>query len=188
MRGLDPAACGPWDPGCSGSLYSMEYGILSSIGQEDIYWERARFILGQGGATNYNGSSLCSLGYSLLLVPICAVLKSPYAAYKAAVLLNGGFPLPGVSGIFADGKKAVSQRELGIFVGGLPAGGALSGAGGLQKLYGAGDAAGALTWCCVSLLLSIRERYTRGKLAALAACVILGCFLQIAWLARPQES
>ncbi len=66
-------------------------GIISNIGYEDVYWERARYLLGQGGATLYDGSSLCSLGYSLVLVPICAVFKSPYAAYKAAVLLNGVF-------------------------------------------------------------------------------------------------
>ncbi len=57
-------------------------GIISNIGYEDVYWERARYLLGQGGATLYDGSSLCSLGYSFVLVPICAVFKSPYAAYK----------------------------------------------------------------------------------------------------------
>ena len=44
------------------SLYTaLNTGILSNLGQEEIYWERARFLLGQGGASNYNGSSLCSL-------------------------------------------------------------------------------------------------------------------------------
>ncbi|MCD8338561.1 MAG: hypothetical protein LUD18_15085 [Lachnospiraceae bacterium] len=66
-------------------------GILSDVGSEDVYWERARFILGQGGASLYTGSSMCSLGYSLILVPLCALLKSSYAAYKAAVLLNAVF-------------------------------------------------------------------------------------------------
>lgn len=66
-------------------------GLISRIGTEDIYWERARFLLGQGGATQYDGSSICSIGYSLFLVPVCALLKSPYAAYKAVILLNGIF-------------------------------------------------------------------------------------------------
>lgn len=70
-------------------LTIQKTGLISRIGVEDIYWERARFLLGQGGATLYDGSSICSIGYSLFLVPICALLKSPYAAYKAAILLNG---------------------------------------------------------------------------------------------------
>ena len=66
-------------------------GLISKIGTEDIYWERARFLLGQKGATLYNGHYYCSLGYSLLLVPVYTLIKSPYAAYKAAILLNGIF-------------------------------------------------------------------------------------------------
>ena len=48
-------------------------------------------IRDRGGATQYDGSSICSIGYSLFLVPVCALLKSPYAAYKAVILLNGIF-------------------------------------------------------------------------------------------------
>ncbi len=157
-------------------------GILSSIGQEDIYWERARFILGQGGATNYNGSSLCSLGYSLLLVPICAVLKSPYAAYKAAVLLNGGFLCLAYLVSLRTAKK-LFPKENSVFLWAACLLAALCPALAASRSFtGPETLLVLLTWCCVSLLLSIRERYTRGKLAALAACVILGCFLQIAWL------
>lgn len=72
-------------------LTIQKTGLISRIGTEDVYWERARFLLGQGGATLYDGNSICSIGYSLFLVPICALVKSPYAAYKIAVLLNGIF-------------------------------------------------------------------------------------------------
>lgn len=65
--------------------------ILTEIGCEDIYWERARFLAGQSGVSLYNGNSLYSLGYSFVLLPICIVIKSPYAAYKTAILLNSFF-------------------------------------------------------------------------------------------------
>ena len=79
-------------------LQIQSVGTASSISEELIYWERARLLVGQGGLSQYDGSSLASLGYSLLLVPICLLINSPYAAYKAAVLLclPSGYSLPSI--------------------------------------------------------------------------------------------
>lgn len=165
------------------SVYTaLNTGILSNLGQEEIYWERARFLLGQGGASNYNGSSLCSLGYSLVLVPICAILKSPYAAYKAAILLNGGFLCLGyllsvktARELFAE-EKTVFLSAACFFASLCPALAASRSFTGPEMLLA------LLVWLSLYLLLSIKENCTRGKLAALAACMILGGFLQIAFL------
>ena len=165
------------------SVYTaLNTGILSNLGQEEIYWERARFLLGQGGASNYNGSSLCSLGYSLVLVPICAILKSPYAAYKAAILLNGGFLCLGyllsvktARKLFAE-EKTVFLSAACFFASLCPALAASRSFTGPEMLLA------LLVWLSLYLLLSIKENCTRGKLAGLAACMILGGFLQIAFL------
>ena len=165
------------------SVYTaLNTGILSNLGQEEIYWERARFLLGQGGASNYNGSSLCSLGYSLVLVPICAILKSPYAAYKAAILLNGGFLCLGyllsvktARKLFAE-EKTVFLSAACFFASLCPALAASRSFTGPEMLLA------LLVWLSLHLLLSIKENCTRGKLAGLAACMILGGFLQIAFL------
>ncbi|HIR14262.1 MAG TPA: hypothetical protein IAB31_10120 [Candidatus Choladousia intestinavium] len=165
------------------SVYTaLNTGILSNLGQEEIYWERARFLLGQGGASNYNGSSLCSLGYSLVLVPICAILKSPYAAYKAAILLNGGFLCLGyllsvktARKLFAE-EKTVFLSAACFFASLCPALAASRSFTGPEMLLA------LLVWLSLYLLLSIKENCTSGKLAGLAACMILGGFLQIAFL------
>lgn len=165
------------------SVYTaMNTGILSNLGQEDIYWERARFLLGQGGASNYNGSSLCSLGYSLVLVPICAVLKSPYAAYKAAILLNGCFlcvsylvSLKTARKLFSGENQAFLSAAC-FFAAVCPVLAASRSFTGPEMLLV------LLVWISLYLLLSLREKYSTGKLAALAGCMILAGFLQIAFL------
>ena len=157
-------------------------GILSSIGQEDIYWERARFILGQGGATNYNGSSLCSLGYSLLLVPICAVLKSPYAAYKAAVLLNGGFLCLAYLVSLRTAKK-LFPKENPVFLWAACLLAALCPALAASRSFtGAGDAAGA-PYLVLRQPSAFRKRTVYQREAGGPRRLRdPGCFLQIAWL------
>ena len=165
------------------SLYTaLNTGILSNLGQEEIYWERARFLLGQGGASNYNGSSLCSLGYSLVLVPICAVLKSPYAAYKAAVLLNGGFLCLGYLVSVRTARKLFSEEKTTFLSAACFFAALCPALAASRSFTGPEPLLILLVWISLYLLLSIREKYGRGKLIGLAACMILAGFLQIAFL------
>lgn len=65
--------------------------MMTDIGLEDIYLERARFLSGQKLASRYSVYSLCSIGYSFVLLPFCLFFKSSYATYKIVVLLNTCF-------------------------------------------------------------------------------------------------
>ncbi len=154
-------------------------GVISLVGIENIYWERARFLLGEGGASVYNGSSLCSLGYSLILMPICALIKSPYAAYKAAVLLNGIFLCAGYLTAVGAAKK-LFPKESENFLCGACFFAVFTPALMISKTYtGPEMAVLLLTWVSLYLLVSIWEKYDSRKIAALAACMILIGFLQI---------
>ncbi len=154
-------------------------GVISLIGTEDVYWERARFLLGQGGATIYDGSSICSLGYSLILLPICALIKSPYAAYKAAVLLNGIFLVGAyLFATVAAGKLFPREREsflcaacfFAVFTPALM----------IDKTFtGPEMSVLLLMWISIYLLASIWEEMRTWKVAGLAACMIFIGFLQI---------
>ncbi len=165
------------------TLWAMNRtGILSLIGTEDVYWERARFLLGQGGASLYEGSSLCSLGYSLILLPICALFKSPYAAYKAAVLLNGFFLC--VAYLFAAGaakKLFPNEREsvlcaacfFAVFCPALMTS---------RSYTGPETAVLLLTWISIYLLSSLWEKADTRDLVLLTLCMILIGFLEISAL------
>lgn len=157
-------------------------GLITNIGQEDIYWERARFLLGQGGATIYDGSSLSSLGYSLILVPICVLIKSPYGAYKAAFLLNGLFlcasyvmSLVTVRRLFPTIKNCVTTAVCLLA--------AVSPVLFTEKLFtGPGMITMFLTWSCLYLLTGVWQGGGRRFRAALAGCLILIGFFQISLL------
>ncbi len=154
-------------------------GILSLIGTEDVYWERARFLLGQGGASLYDGSSICSLGYSLILLPICALFKSPYAAYKAAVLLNGIFLCIAYLFATAAAKKLFpTERESFLCVASFFA--VFCPALMVARSYtGPEMAVLLLIWISIYLLAFIWERENTGDLILLSICMILIGFLEI---------
>ncbi len=154
-------------------------GMISLIGTEDIYWERARFLLGQGGVSLYSGSSICSLGYSLILLPICSLIKSPYAAYKAAVLLNGFFLCAGYLAATAAALKLFpKEREsfldiscfFAVFTPALM----------ISKTYTGPELAVLfLTWVSIYLLASLWKEARTGRLVLLAVCLIVIGFLQV---------
>lgn len=157
-------------------------GLISKIGTEDIYWERARFLLGQKGATTYSGSSICSMGYSLLLVPICALIKSPYAAYKAAILLNGIFLCGSYVMAVLTAKKLFSKEKesflsvacffavfcpvfsIAVFYTGPE----------IIELF--------LIWCSIFFLRQIWENGEKRNLALFILSLILLSFMQIEML------
>lgn len=154
-------------------------GIISNIGYEDVYWERARYLLGQGGATLYDGSSLCSLGYSLVLVPICAVFKSPYAAYKAAVLLNGVF-LCGSYVMSVMAARRFFPKEKASFLSAACFFAAITPALSTVKSFtGPKMIVLFLIWTSVYCMVGLYESYQRRSLFLLAGCMILLPFFQI---------
>lgn len=154
-------------------------GIISNIGYEDVYWERARYLLGQGGATLYDGSSLCSLGYSLVLVPICAVFKSPYAAYKAAVLLNGVF-LCGSYVMSVMAARRLFPKEKASFLSAACFFAAITPALSTVKSFtGPKMIVLFLIWTSVYCMVGLYESYQRRSLFLLAGCMILLPFFQI---------
>lgn len=161
---------------------AMGTGIISNIGYEDVYWERARFLLGQGGATLYGGSSLCSLGYSLVLMPICAILKSPYAAYKAAVLLNGVF-LCGSYVVSVMTARRLFQKEKETFLSAACFFAAI-----IPVLSTAKSFTGPkmivlfLVWLSFYCFVQLHEQYRSGRMVLLAVCLILLPFFQIGLL------
>lgn len=161
-------------------LYTVSgTGILSNLGSENVYWERARYLIGQGGATNYNGSSLCSFGYSLLLAPICLLIRSPYAAYKAAILLNGVF-LCASYVLAVRTAKRLFPKEKEVF---LSAGSLLAllcpVLATAKSFTGPEMAVLFFVWFAVYLLLGLREHYEKRDLILLAADLILMVFFQI---------
>ncbi|MCD7956943.1 MAG: hypothetical protein LUG93_14590 [Lachnospiraceae bacterium] len=166
---------------------TRQTGILTQIGTENVYWERARFILGEGGATLYTGSSVCSLGYSLLLVPVCALVKSPYGAYKAAILLNG-FLLCLTYLMSVKTARKLFSRENECFLSTACFFAVFTPALFASRTYTGPEAAVLfLTWISLYLLAAIwkaprrfrRRLYWRLHLVLLAACMILIGFLQI---------
>lgn len=157
-------------------------GIVSDLSRENIYWERARFLLGQGGATYYNGSSLCSLGYSLILLPICALIRSPYAAYKAAILLNG-IVWCGCYLLAVKTTKKIFREENESFLSVVCLLAVLCPVYGVQRsITGPEMIVQFLLWCVFYLLLDLQEQYKKQKLIILTVCLILAGFFQIATL------
>lgn len=154
-------------------------GLISEIGQEDIYWERARFLLGQGGASLYSGSSLCSLGYSFVLLPFVALISSPYAAYKAAILLNGLF----ISGSYVAAltvAKRVFTGEHETFLSFACFVALFCPAMGSSTLYsGPGAFVMFLCWMSILIVLLFEKQCQKKYLWMLAFCLILIGFLQI---------
>lgn len=160
-------------------LQIQSVGTASSISEELIYWERARLLVGQGGLSQYDGSSLASLGYSLLLVPICLLINSPYAAYKAAVLLCGFFYCVSyIISVMAAKKMFPKENErfLSIacfFVVVCPV-------FTFAKCFtGPEWIILFLMWLILYLLVSLWNEYKKEKLVALAACLALMGFFQI---------
>lgn len=154
-------------------------GIISNIGYEDVYWERARYLLGQGGATLYDGSSLCSLGYSFVLVPICAVFKSPYAAYKAAVLLNGVF-LCGSYVMSVMAARRLFPREKSTFLSAACFFAMLTPVLSIAKSFtGPKMIVLFLIWVSVYCMAGLYESYESRSVILLAICLILLPFFQI---------
>lgn len=157
-------------------------GIISNIGYEDVYWERARYLLGQGGATLYDGSSLCSLGYSLVLVPICAVFKSPYAAYKAAVLLNGIF-LCGSYVMSVMAARRLFPKEKDSFLSAACFFAAISPVLSVAKSFtGPKMIVLFLIWTSVYCFASLYQEYRKNEMILLGVCLILIPFFQISLL------
>lgn len=157
-------------------------GLISKIGTEDIYWERARFLLGQKGATTYSGSSICSLGYSLLLVPICVLIKSPYAAYKAAILLNGIFLCGSYVMAVLTAKKLFSKEKESFlsvacfFAVCIPA---IS----ISMFYSEPDMMVMfLIWCSIYLIYRIWTAGSTKTMILFIACLLAITFLQIEML------
>ena len=157
----------------------LKTGILSCLGREDVYWERARYLLGQGGLSTYDGKSLCSLGYSLLLLPICVAIKSPYAAFKAALILNGIFLMESYAVSFAVAKKIFPEEKktflsvLCFFITVCPV-------FAVERLQtGPESAVLLLIWIALFLLVELREKYSAKKIALLTADLIVIGFLQI---------
>lgn len=160
----------------------QKMGLISNLENENIYWERARFLLGQGGASLYDGSSLASLGYSLILLPICALVKSPYAAYKAAILLNGIF-LCGAYAVSYLTVRKLFPNEKKIVLSGACFFSAICPIFTTAKvLTGPTMISIFLVWLLVYLLVELWEEYEKITLAWLAVCVILLCFFQISLL------
>lgn len=154
-------------------------GIISNIGYEDVYWERARYLLEQGGATLYDGSSLCSLGYSFVLVPICAVFKSPYAAYKAAVLLNGVF-LCGSYVMSVMAARRLFPREKSTFLSAACFFAMLTPVLSIAKSFtGPKMIVLFLIWVSVYCMAGLYESYESRSVILLAICLILLPFFQI---------
>lgn len=157
-------------------------GLISKIGTEDIYWERARFLLGQKGATAYSGSSICSLGYSLLLVPICALIKSPYAAYKASILLNGIFLCGSYVMAVLTAKKLFSKEKesflsvacfFAVFIPAIS----------ISMFYSEPDMlVMLLIWCSIYLLYRIWTAGSTRMMILFIACLLAITFLQIEML------
>lgn len=157
-------------------------GLISKIGTEDVYWERARFLLGQKGATTYSGSSICSLGYSLLLVPICVFIKSPYAAYKAAILLNGIFLCGSYVMAVLTAKKLFSKEKesflsvacfFAVFIPAIS----------ISMFYSEPDMLVMfLIWCSIYLLHRIWTAGRTRDLILSIVCLLVMAFLQIEML------
>lgn len=160
----------------------QKMGLISNLENENIYWERARFLLGQGGASLYDGSSLASLGYSLILLPICALVKSPYAAYKTAILLNGIF-LCGSYFVSYLTVRKLFPNEKKIVLSGACFFSAICPIFTTAKvLTGPTMISMFLVWLLVYLLVELCGQYEKMTLIWLAVCVILLCFFQISLL------
>lgn len=154
-------------------------GLISKIGTEDIYWERARFLLGQKGATTYSGSSICSLGYSLLLVSVCALIKSPYAAYKVAILLNGIFLCGSYVMAVLTAKKLFSKEKesflsvacfFAVFIPAIS----------ITMFYSEPDMLVMfLIWCSIYLLYRIWTAGSTRTMILFIVCLLTMTFLQI---------
>ncbi len=156
--------------------------MISQIGTEDIYWERARFFLGYTDESLYDGNSLCSLGYSLILMPICALTGSSRAAYSVALILNMLFVAGAYRVAVAASKKVFPEEKESI----------LSAACFLavfcpvftyaRSCMGPDMAVLLLTWCSIYLLAVLWESYRRRTLILLSTCLIAIGFLQISAL------
>lgn len=155
--------------------------IISYIGQENIYWERARFLAGQECYIS-ESSSLCSLGYSLFLVPICLLVNSPYAAYKIAILLNCVFFYAGyiISVIIA---KKMFEEENQIFLSFVCFIVAICPIFTISKIFTGPDTLVIfLVWIVLYQLIKISENGKKVNVIILAACLIGLNFLKITLL------
>lgn len=164
-------------------LYTVKNtGITSNHTTELVYWERARFLAGQGGATNYNGASLCALGYSLILAPVCMLFQSPFAAYKVAVLLNGCFLCGSyIMSVLAAKKLFPKENETVLsaacfFV-------ALCPVLATAKSFTGPEMLGLLLlWSVVYLLTLIWEKAVRRRVVFLTVCLIFLPFFKIQYI------
>ena len=163
------------------SLYTaLNTGFCPTWTGRDLL-ERARFLLDRVELLITMEAPSAPEAIVWCWFPICAVLKSPYAAYKAAVLLNGGFLCLGYL-VSVRTQGGYFQKKRRPFFFGCLFFCSLSGAGGFQELYRAGafiDSAG------VDLPVSAAlhpGKVRQGKTLGLAACMILAGFLQIAFL------
>lgn len=153
--------------------------MISGIGIEDVYWERARYFLGQGGASPFRDSSVYSLGYSVMLMPICAIVKSPYAAYKAALLLNG-FILCATYVMSINTSKKLFPKESELFLSVACFFVMICPMLAIARTHtGPELPALFLLWTAVYLLADLRERYNWSKLAGITVCLLLMVFLQV---------
>lgn len=66
----------------------LNAGKMILVEDESRVWGFAYSIMGVDWSVYMRESSLISFGYSVLLAPICAILKSPVAIYKMVVLGN----------------------------------------------------------------------------------------------------
>lgn len=163
-------------------IRSWKVGVICSKGDEIVYWERARFLLGQEGASWFTGSSLVSLGYSLILMPICAVIKNPLHAYKAAVFLNGCFLC---AGYFVSVKAACKlfPREKKFFLSVVCAFLAYCPVFANSRFYtGPEMILFFLMWMSVYCLIVLSEKYCRRIIFLLTGCMILIGFFDIAYI------
>lgn len=157
-------------------------GIITNVGEENIYWERARLLLGQSGANSYNGSVLCSIGYSLVLLPICALIESTYAAHKAAVLLNGIFLCASfIISIMTTKKIWANEKEGTLTLASFLC--VICPIFAVDRVFTGPDMILMfLVWVCIYTMVLIRENYNTKKIAVLAGILVLISFLDIVLL------
>lgn len=148
-------------------------GIISAgqmlfIEDESKVWGIAYHFLGVDWSTYIPQDSLVSFGYSFLIAPICAILDSPGAIYKAIVLGNAlAICLSYVLSLYVCGKVFPQENKVLVSISCALA--ALCPALAMVKLIAVPDMFLILVfWIALSFLVAIGEKPTTGKIIGFA--------------------
>lgn len=160
----------------------LNAGQLLFSEDESRVWGYAYNLLGVDWSSYMKESSLISFGYSLFLVPICAILKRPGAIYKVVVLGNAAalcisylLSIYAINRIFPDKNKKLITLACGIA--------ALIPGYAQVKLLAVPDLFILMIfWLTIVILVELYRKPTFTKLLGFGIVIVIGLMFHIAFL------